>query len=205
FFPTAAGTYRWRASYSGDANNNPVAGPCSDPSEATVVTKASPTLATQSSSAVAPGGSVTDTATVAGGVSPTGTVTFTLYGPDDTTCTSTPVTSSQATLSANGQATSAPVTLSTVGTYRWVAAYSGDANNNAADGACNAPNESADVSTSALSFSTLASAGVPAGGQITDQAILAGGSSPTGTVTFDLYAASDTTCATSLAHSTVTV
>src|SRR3989442_1588489 len=47
FTATQAGTYHWRASYSGDPNNNP-AGPtaCADPAEAVVVTKASPTVTT---------------------------------------------------------------------------------------------------------------------------------------------------------------
>ena len=33
FTPTLAGTYRWIASYSGDANNAPVAGKCNDAGE----------------------------------------------------------------------------------------------------------------------------------------------------------------------------
>src|SRR2546428_3692589 len=52
-----AGTYHWRASYSGDPNNNP-AGPtaCADPAEAVVVTKAAPALTTTASGSVAAGG-----------------------------------------------------------------------------------------------------------------------------------------------------
>ena len=37
FTPTASGTYRWRAFYSGDANNAPVSGGCNDPGENVVV------------------------------------------------------------------------------------------------------------------------------------------------------------------------
>ncbi|HEY2124919.1 MAG TPA: post-COAP-1 domain-containing protein, partial [Chthoniobacterales bacterium] len=37
FTPTAAGTYRWIASYSGDANYNPVSGLCNDANESEVV------------------------------------------------------------------------------------------------------------------------------------------------------------------------
>ena len=47
-------------------------------------------------------------------------------------------------------------------------------------------------------IATTASAGVTLGGQITDTAVLSGGSSPTGTITFSLYSASDTACATAL-------
>jgi hypothetical protein len=39
---------------------------------------------------------------------------------------------------------------------------------------------------------------VALGGSIHDTAVLSGGSSPTGTITFNLYAASDTTCSTAL-------
>lgn len=37
YAPTVAGTYRWRASYSGDANNVPLTGVCGDPAETVVV------------------------------------------------------------------------------------------------------------------------------------------------------------------------
>ena len=40
--PASPGTYRWRATYSGDANNLPVAGACNDPRENVVVTPARP-------------------------------------------------------------------------------------------------------------------------------------------------------------------
>ena len=52
-------------------------------------------------------------------------------------------------------------------------------------------------------LSTTASADVALGGSIHDTAVLSGGSSPTGTITFNLYAANDTTCSTAL--STVAV
>ena len=37
YTPTVAGSYRWRAFYSGDANNSPVNGPCNAANETTVV------------------------------------------------------------------------------------------------------------------------------------------------------------------------
>src|SRR3989442_1956123 len=57
FTATQAGTYHWRASYSGDPNNNP-AGPtaCADPPQAVVVTKASPTLTTTATAPASAGG-----------------------------------------------------------------------------------------------------------------------------------------------------
>ena len=47
FTPTQAGTYRWRAFYSGDANNAAVSGGCGDTGENDTVIKASPTIATR--------------------------------------------------------------------------------------------------------------------------------------------------------------
>jgi hypothetical protein len=37
YTPTAAGTYRWTASYSGDASNNPASTACNDPNESVLV------------------------------------------------------------------------------------------------------------------------------------------------------------------------
>lgn len=47
FTPTAAGTYRWTASYSGDAVNNPVSAPCNAPNESVTIAPFSPPPTTQ--------------------------------------------------------------------------------------------------------------------------------------------------------------
>src|SRR3989442_15532330 len=60
---------------------------CADAAEAVVVTKASPALSTTASGSVVAGGSVKDVAHLTLGTNPTGTITFTLYGPNDATCT----------------------------------------------------------------------------------------------------------------------
>jgi Bacterial Ig-like domain (group 3)/von Willebrand factor type A domain len=120
------GTYRWVATYSGDAHNNPATSPCG--SEQVVVIKATPAIATTPSASVPAGGSVSDTATVSGGFTPTGTVTFQLFAPGDTSC-GTAITTRTGTLSG-GTAASGTVPIGAAGTYRWVATYSGDANNN---------------------------------------------------------------------------
>src|SRR5437016_14151822 len=46
FTPSQAGTYRWRASYSGDTNNAAIATACNDPGETSVVNRATPALTT---------------------------------------------------------------------------------------------------------------------------------------------------------------
>ena len=66
-----------------------------------------------------------------------------MFAPGDTTCAHplTPAPSS-GSLNGSGDATSGNFTTTAAGTYRWVAHYAGDANNNPVDGACNAANES---------------------------------------------------------------
>ncbi len=194
-FPTtAAGTYRFIAAYSGDANNNAVTTLCSDPAESVVVAPATPTIVTTASPTVPAGGSISDTATLSGGVAPTGTITFTLFGPNNATCTGAAIFTSTVPVNGNGVYPSGPFTVSTVGTYNWVAAYSGDANNAAVASPCGAANESVTVTKTNPAIVTQASASVPAGGQITDTATLSGGAGPTGTITFTLFGPNNATC-----------
>ena len=70
--------------------------------------------------------SVSDTATVSGGLNPTGTVTFQLFAPGDDTCSGTPVFTSSDRPLSNGVAQSDSFTPSATGTYQWVAIYNGD-------------------------------------------------------------------------------
>ena len=104
------------------------------------------TLTTQASPAIQLGGLIHDTATLSGGVAPTGTITFSLFGPNDATCTAAPAFTSTVTVAGNGSYASANFTPSLVGTYRWIAAYSGDAANAASTTACNDANEGVTVS-----------------------------------------------------------
>jgi hypothetical protein len=61
------------------------------------------------------------------------------------------------------------------------------------------------VASAALALSTTGSPPAALGGRIHDTAVLSGGSSPTGKITFALYSASDATCSTVLHESTVAV
>ncbi|MEY2510769.1 MAG: hypothetical protein QOE26_1532 [Verrucomicrobiota bacterium] len=136
FTPSATGIYRWVASYGGDTNNNPVGGQCNDANAFVTVTKANPVISTQASPNVFLGGSISDAATLANGTGATGTVTFSLFGPDNETCAGTPLFTSTKTVNGNGNYSSGSFTPSSPGTYRFVAAYGGDANNNLAAGVC---------------------------------------------------------------------
>jgi hypothetical protein len=73
---------------------------------------------------------ISDTATLVGGVGPTGTITFTVFGPSDTKCTNPLATLPTQVSSGNGRYSSPPFAAIAAGNYKWIASYSGDANNN---------------------------------------------------------------------------
>ena len=91
---------------------------------------------------------VTDTAIVTNRTNPQagGTVTFRLYGPNSVTCSGIPVLVETKPLPATSNAVaSSPFMPLLPGTYRWVAHYSGDANNPAVTGSCNAAGQTVQV------------------------------------------------------------
>ena len=113
----------------------------------TTITRAAPTIASTASPSVnLGGGQITDAAVVSGRVTPVegATIDFRLYDPDDVTCAGAPVFESLGVPypAGGGAVTSAPFTPTKVGTYRWIAAYSGDANNLPVSGTCDAAGES---------------------------------------------------------------
>jgi hypothetical protein len=135
------------ARYGGDANNAP-AGPtaCADPAEAVVLAQASPAVTTRASGPVVAGGAISDSATLTGGANPTGTITFDLFGPDDPTCAGGAAFASTVAVTGNATYGSGPFPATAPGTYRWLARYSGDADNRAAGPtACDDPAEQAVV------------------------------------------------------------
>ena len=91
------------------------------------MSKASPKLVTNATSGVV-GGTIQDAATLSGGSSPSGTITWNLYGPGDANC-STSIQSFSANVNGDGMYTSPNYTATSAGTYRWIASYSGDGNN----------------------------------------------------------------------------
>jgi hypothetical protein len=98
--------------------------------------KVQPTITTTQSAGGTIGVAASDTAKVAGGLNPSGTVSFSLFGPTDTTCTGTPVFISANQPLSNGSAASGSFTPTATGTYHWVATYSGDAANLTAASGC---------------------------------------------------------------------
>jgi uncharacterized protein (DUF2141 family) len=157
----------------------------------TVACKGQPVIATTPSAGGAVGVVIHDVANVSGGLNPTGTVTFNLYDPSQSTCQGTPVLSDAPAL-ANGTATSGDYTTAAVGTYRWTATYSGDANNLGAASGCQA--EQVTTTQAQPAIATTPSAGGVVGVVIHDVANVTGGLNPTGMVTFNLYDPSQASC-----------
>ncbi len=190
--PLAAGSYGFRASYSGDTNYDSSVGAC----EPLTINKVSPQISTTPSAGGPVGTVLNDTATVSGGNSPTGSVTFKLYAPGDNSCQGPAVYTDTDTSAP--YATSPGYTSLVVGTYHWTADYLGDVNNNPASSGC----EAEPVTTNKLDSNTvteihnashavITSAAI--GDQVHDKATVSGsGATPTGSVSFQLY--SDVSC-----------
>jgi hypothetical protein len=130
----------------GDGHPDLVTSNLSD-SVSTVFAKGSVTFSTTASPDTTVGSPVSDKATLAHGVSPTGTIAFKLYGPDDANCTGPPAFTDTAAVNGNGSYRSASFAPTQPGTYRWVASYSGDEDNEPVAGACNGAGESVAVSS----------------------------------------------------------
>ena len=121
--PLAAGSYSFRAVYSGDANY----AESTSGIEPLEILKADPGISTaQNPISGLVGATVKDSASVTGGFNPTGTVTFVLKLNGSTVLTSEPIP-----LDAQGNAAfTSGYLANTAGTYYWIATYSGDPNNN---------------------------------------------------------------------------
>jgi hypothetical protein len=215
---TRAGTYRWVVDYSGDANNE-AAGPtgCGQDAETVTISPASPTLTSTASGPLKrfdrrtrrpshrrrvvrlhtarAGQSISDTADLEGGIAPTGTITFRLYGPNDTDCSHDPIFTSDVPVSGNGPYTSKSFTPSSAGTYYWRVEYSGDTNNNGAGPTdCGLSSETTVIKPAQPTIVTEASQATEVGKEIFDRATLSGGADPTGTITFNVYGPDDIGC-----------
>src|SRR3989442_254753 len=223
FTATQAGAYHWRASYTGDGNNN-APGPTAraDPAEAGGGAQGpppptpraaapgaaggggAPTVTTSATPQATAGGTISDQATLAGSSGPnaSGTISFTVFGPNNATCTLPGTPAGSAVVSGDGTYSSSAVPVTQAGTYRWIASYTGDGNNNGFTTACNAPNEASEVSKASPTVTTSATPQATAGGTISDQATLAGSSGPnaTGTINFTVFGPNNTTCTIRNAH-----
>jgi hypothetical protein len=181
----SAGTFYWQAAYSGDANNDSATSACQ--SEIVTVNPNAPSIATQlSATSVSIGGSVHDSATLSNATANAGgTVTYTVY--TDSACTQGAQAAGTKTVTNGSVPDSDPITFNSAGTFYWQAVYSGDGNNSGATSTCteeqlvvtkNQPSNSTAQNLLPNDSFTLSGATANAGG----------------TVTFNLYAPSDSTC-----------
>ncbi len=197
--PAAPGSYGFEAHYGGDAAYLPSDGPC----ETLTVTQAAPLMATTASGPVTVGGAIHDTATLTGAVTAIGAVTFTIYGPGDTSCTTALATLGSAgqavDANGNGTYTSASFGPPSAGVYRWRAFFAGDATNTQASTACNDTSESSTATPATPSISTSATVSGTLGDTIRDRATLSGAVAATGAIAFKLYAPGDSNCSSSIA------
>jgi hypothetical protein len=172
YTPTAAGTYYWVASYSGNLpNTNARSGSCGDAGETSIVSPRLPTISTNASAGtvgVNVGTALDDTAHLGntalepdGTTQAQGTITFKLYGPATTATCINPGDSGAnlvgvVTISVNGDAdykasngtlqSGGTLSPTTAGTYYWTVAYSGDSpNTSPVSEGCGGANESSIV------------------------------------------------------------
>jgi hypothetical protein len=186
---TAAGDYCWSAHFTSattgvpDSNDDGV-------NECFTVTPVTPTLATTAGDDVVLGNPITDTAALSGtankpgtpAINPTtaggaagGSITFTAFGPNN--CTTVAFTSAAIPVSGDGTYGPVSFTPTAIGTYHWVASYTGDPPNTNAtshNSDCSDANEDVVVTsvassmTSAQSFipNDSATVSAPAGGNL---------------------------------------
>ena len=196
------GSYVWTATYSGDGNNNTANDPGTSDLEQVNVAPASPSIVTTAN----PNGTVTlddkgsptlnDSAVLAGGYHPTGTITFTLKYNGTTVYTDHVIVSGNSTYSTSAGdepgGYQLPASGTVTGSYVWTAVYSGDANNDSATDPGTSPAEQVTVNKAGPSVVTTATPhgtvtlddkGSPT---LNDSAALSGGYNPTGTITFTL-------------------
>ncbi len=138
FTPPSPGDYWWYAGYGGDAGDEPSASTCgAGMAETTVVPKVTPTLSASVASPIV-GSSIS--ATLTGGSAPTGTITFTVFGPQASppaSCASGGTTVGSVNVNGNGTyQPSASFTPPSPGSYWWYASYGGDAGDEPAGSAC---------------------------------------------------------------------
>ena len=199
---TAAGDYCWSAHFHSTTTGVPDSDD-NGANECFTVNPVTPQLATTAGANVVLGNPITDTASLTGtanepgtpainpttvGGPATGSITFTAYGPND--CTTVAFTSAAKPVSGDGTYGPVSFTPTAVGTYHWVASYTGDApntNQTTHNSDCSDTAEDVVVTsvkssmTSAQSFipNDAATVSAPAGGAMA------------GTVTFKLYESSD--------------
>jgi hypothetical protein len=200
---TAAGDYTWSAHFTSATTGVPDRDDTGT-NESFTVTPVTPQLATTAGPDVVLGNPITDTATLTGtanqpgtpAINPTtaggpagGSITFTLYGPDN--CTTVAFTSAAVAVSGNGTYGPVSFTPTAVGTYHWVATYSGDLpNTNGTSHNTDCSDTGEDVVVTALASSMSSAQSFIPNDKATVSAP-AGSGNLAGTVKFELFESND--------------
>src|SRR5437870_2427262 len=151
-------------------------------------------MTTSATATATAGGTIQDTATLSNGTSPTGTISFSIYGPNDATCSGTATNAGSATVSGNGSYSSSAVTENEIGRASCRESERGEVDNKAVTTQCNEAGENSTANKASPTITTSATATATPRGTIQDTATLSNGTSPTGTISFSIYGPNDATC-----------
>jgi hypothetical protein len=191
-FAPGAGSYRWTVDFEGDGNNDTAALGCGAPNQSSVVGKATPSL-TGSAGNGSAGATITDTVTLADASSSAGgELRFRAFAAGDASC-SGPVQYEKAVAVSGNGPYSPPGFTAAVGSYRWEVDYTGDADNEAAELTCGAPNQTSTVGKATPGLSGSAGSG-PVGSTISDTVTLSGGFAAGGQLHFRAFGPGDANC-----------
>jgi hypothetical protein len=126
----STGTFYWQAVYSGDTKNNGATSTCTE--EQLVVNPLQPAASTAQN--LIPN----DSFTLSGGFSPTGSITFSLFSPADSSCAGAPALTQTVPVYGNGTYSTSNTSFhaSTEGTWRWQSSYGGDGSNLSVTSTC---------------------------------------------------------------------
>ncbi len=194
-FTPASGSYGFKVTYSGDTHYSGATGVC-EPFTIIRVTPQITTLPNPTSANV--GDTLNDSATLSGGLNPTGSITFDLYRPADSECLQS-VYNQVVPLSGNSAATSPGFISDISGLWHWSASYSGDGNNNPISSNCNEPvtvNKIGSVITTHIhnaNHDIITGTTVDVGTVVHDQAVVTDGITASGSVNFQRFSTDDCT------------
>jgi hypothetical protein len=164
------------------------------------VVKAKPTLTVGTTTSPALGQALEAQGHLSGGYKPMGIYRVKVFKPGDTTCAEPFTEETQSSLPGTAPAGSAEtlfgprIEVEEAGTYRYLAEFEGDTNNEAAASTCGEAGSTFTVAKNQPTLTSQASAGVAVGGSVYDEATLAGSYHSGGSVEFKLYGPSDPTC-----------
>ncbi len=188
FAPSRVGAFRWTAGYSGDVNHDPATAGCG--AAISSVSQARPTITGVLGPRLVVGTPFHAAATLQGGYTPAGTITFRIYRSGTADCV-TPLSVDTVAIAGNGTFRSDPFVPQRPGPYRFVASYSGDAANQGAAEACGTAGQVVQAQKRTPKVKPRAQL---SGKQISIRAHLSAAVSPSGAVTFRLFHPGDKRC-----------